>query len=217
MFVRKRWSPAVLLPKAELISYLLMQNPNVSGVAITGSLARFEDKIADIDLVILHNGNMQDGSAHEPRKKLPYYSNDLILSWVLGSGGVSRQITHARGDVPVDFIFVDEKVLWDCEYLGSLEQNEKFKEFYKRVFCDIPLILLLPFDRRGRLIKHLEQKSTINLNSCGLQESEFFYNGMYIRHECGNSECRPKENWEVCRSRIKRRKWWDRFRPAASS
>ena len=126
---RAAWNAQYLWPKAELVSFLLMQNENVCGVALTGSLARFEHAVHDLDFVILHNGKLKDGSAKEPPRREPYYNNDLILNSAIDSGSITRHIKQALGVVPADFIFVNVQALWNCEYLQSLERQEVFTEF----------------------------------------------------------------------------------------
>lgn len=201
----KWWPPEELLLRADLLSFLLKLDTRVTGVAITGSLARLEAEIHDIDLVVLHNGSMEDGSCKDPmRNKL--YCNDLLLSSILESPGLCRALTQARSGVPADFIFVQERVLWDCDYLRSLERKEKFPDFYLRVFNDLPLILLDPFGTRGDLHERFFGIEKVFALERGLPWTGFSYPGLLIRHLCGNSRCRPKQTWVECREAIKDRK-----------
>jgi len=212
----KRWRPEELLPKADLLSYLLLQHPHIVGVALTGSLARREPKIHDIDLVVFHDGTMEDGSAQDPERTTPYsYNNDLSLVEVLRNGLLARSLSQARDGVPVNYIFVDQKVLWDCTYLRSLEKQERFKEFYLRIFNDIPLLLLGPYQRRGMLKARLTDKGVVHFEQ-GLRQAKLLnlcYTVLPIRHFCDQNSCKPKIPWSVCRFKIRLRKkhFWHLF------
>lgn len=211
MFCR-RYRPEKLLPKSELLASLLLQNEHIVGVALTGSLARQERKIHDIDLVVFHDGALQDGSCQDPERKEPYYSDDLILPVLLKNGMLSRHLSQARADVPVNYIFIGERAIGDCGYLKSLEAKEKFPEFYLRVLCDIPLVLLYPYRRRGVFRERFKDEDIIALDR-GLPWTGLCYPGLPIRHLCEDACCRPKKPWSECRKEIKRRKghWWHPF------
>ena len=216
MFCR-RFSPQELLSRADLLTYLLMQNEHITGVALTGSFARRKRKIHDIDLVVFHDGTMEDGSVQDPARTEPYYNDDLFLHDIVAHEGASRALTQARMGVPVNYIVVGEHVLWDCGYLQSLEAKELFPEFYLRVFCDIPLVLLDPYHRRGLLQKRIrcDTETVVSLER-GLLQAGFGYPGVVIRHQCGDSAirfCKPKQSWDECRQEILRRKghWWHPF------
>lgn len=207
----KRWTPEELLPRVDLMSYLLKLDKRVTGVAITGSLARLEPEIHDIDLVVLHDGSMEDGSCKDPMCEGSYYNNDLLLCSVLNNSVLSRAFTQARFGVPVDFIFVGESALWDCDYLQSLAKKETYPDFYFRVFndADVPLVLLDPLGARGALrerffgIKFSIEK--VFMLERGLPKTDFAYPAFKIRHQC-NNPCRPKQSWVDCREEIKNRK-----------
>lgn len=201
--LQTKWSPTELFPKAELIADFIGKNRNVTGVAVTGSLARLEPA-RDIDLVIFHNGAFKDGLARDPERPEAsrpianqYYNNDLDFSLVPNYQAVIR----TRGNVPLDLIFVQEKILWDCSYLELLGKSEKFPEFYKRVFCDIPLLLLgvrrhSPLEKfTGNLpVKWLEVDYGLSYPSCN------------IMHTCQNPACKPTVTWEQLRVEIEKRK-----------
>ena len=215
----KRWRPEELLPKVDLLTFLLMLNPHVTGVALTGSLARKERRIHDIDLVVLHDGELEDGSAQDPEREEPYYNNDLILSSVFaatdGPELLSRSLSQARDNIPVNYIFVSEKALWDCGYLARLEREENFPGFYKRVFCDTPLLLLHPYHVRGKLLERIDSRQIVAFES-GLFWNGFSYPVLPIQHKCGEIaflSCQPAQTWAECRKEIKRRKnhWWHPF------
>lgn len=204
-----RWTASQLLPKAELISHLLIENALVNGVALSGSLARLESNIHDIDLVILHNGSMNDGSSTVPEgiKKINY-DNEVILSTAVG-GILARRIDQVRGEVPLNLIFVHEKALWDCQYLASLEKKESFSGFYLTLFCQIPLVLLNPGSQRGGVKQYTEDMEIGNLKPTIISAS---YSGISLKHRCGNPNCRPKQSWEERQREIKKRKghtWHD--------
>lgn len=219
MFCR-RFRPQELLPRADLLTYLLMQNEHVTGVGLTGSFSREYTrplrKIHDIDLVVFHDGTLDDGSVQDPERTEPYYNDDLFLHDIVTQEGASRALTHARMSVPVNYIVVGERVLWDCGYLQSLEAKERFPEFYLRVFCDIPLILLHPYHRRGLLRERIRcDTETVVWLERGFPRVKFGYPGVVIRHQCGDTVrlCKPKQSWDECRQEILRRKrhWWHPF------
>lgn len=204
----KRWKPEELLPKAELLAHILQSDPRIVGVALTGSLARLEPKIHDIDLVVFHDGSMHDGMAEDPERAEPYYSDTISLSTML-STQLSRSLSQARNNTPANLIFVQEKAMWDCGYLRSLSKKEKFTEFYLRIFCDIPLILLdITNCSCGALLQHPWCTGTISIK--GLTHL-----GVYVKHHCydNSNSCLPKQKWAECRKEIKQRKnhWWHPF------
>lgn len=201
----KWWSPQELLPRADLLSFLLKLDKRVTGVAITGSLARMEPEIHDIDLVVLHDKSMEDGSCKDPMRDV-LYCDDLLLSTVLENGPLFRAITQARGDIPADFIFVCERVLWKCDYLKSLEAKERFPQFYLRVFKDLPLILLDPFGARGALHERFSDRERVFVLGQDLPWTGLSYPGLYLKHQCNNFRCRPTQTWAECREIIKNRK-----------
>lgn len=220
MFCR-RWGPRELLPRADLLTYLLMQNEHITGVGLTGSFAReyARDRraIHDIDLVVFHDGTLKDGSAQDPERMEPYYNNDIFLHDIVTEEGAARALGQARMGVPINYIVVGEYVLWDCNYLRSLDAQELFPEFYLRVFCDISLILLRPYYRKGLLRERVrcDTETVIEL-SRGLSHMRMGYPGVMIRHQCGNAPprvCRPSVPWQECRREIRRRKghWWHPF------
>jgi len=206
----KRWKPEELLPKAELLSCILQLDSRVIGVALTGSLARLEHKIHDIDLVVFHGGSMPDGIAQDPARIEPYYNDDLFLSSVL-TPHISRMLSQARAEVSVNYIFTGIKALWDCKYLNSLAKEERLKDFYRRIFCDIPLVILHPIDRFEKLIDNPVKASNVSLSG-NTTINSLCYRGYKIEHQCANPACRPKQSWAECRKEIKRRKnhWWHR-------
>ena len=205
----KRWTSQELIPKMDLLAFLLLLHPHITGVLLTGSLARKERKIHDIDLVVLHDGEMEDGSACDPMKEEPYYSNDLLLATTVSGGPefLSRALGHARGPVPLNYIFVHEEVLWNCAYLQSLSEEERYSEFYKRVFCDIPLLLFDPYSRRGLLRERIEvNPKTVIAFGRGISGLAYSYPVVQARHQCENPECLPHQPWSECRKEIRRRK-----------
>ena len=206
----KRWKPEELLPKAELLSCVLQLDSRVIGVALTGSLARLEPKIHDIDLVIFHGGSMPNGTAQDPARVEPYYNDDISLSSVL-TPHISRTLSQARAEVPINYIFTGIEALWDCEYLDLLAEEERMKDFYRRIFCDIPLVLLFPIDRFEKLIDNPVKASNISLSGKTTINGHYYY-GYKIKHQCNNPACQPKQSWAECREEIKHSKnhWWHR-------
>lgn len=223
MFCR-RWRPEKLLLKAYVLSAILMHDHRVTGVALTGSLARLEPKIHDIDLVVFHDGQLREGSVTDPPDLAEYgYEDSFPLDFAFRTpgGNMVTALRRTSGRVPMNYIFVNEKVLWDCRYLLWLEAKEHYKDFYKRVFCDIPLILLRPQERRGMLKERLTDESVI---AFGIAQSMRYgfewqetprpnYPGLPIAHYCSDPLCKPRESWAECRRRIKFRKmhWWHPF------
>lgn len=211
----KRYRPEELLANADCLARFLLENQHVTGVALTGSLARLEPKIHDIDLVVLHEGALRDGSSSEPSADAEDNYDDafpLDTAFVIPERKLVSNLRWAAAGIPVNYIFVNEKALWDCKYVQSLEERERYQDFFTRVFCDIPLVLLRPRQRRGLLQERIELRDTIWLgeNFSGVGR---MYEGMVVRHKCGNPKCQPRETWAECRKRIKRRKlhWWHPF------
>ncbi|OHA07567.1 MAG: hypothetical protein A2934_01570 [Candidatus Sungbacteria bacterium RIFCSPLOWO2_01_FULL_47_10] len=161
------------LDHAKVLAYLLSREKNVSLVALTGSLARSEDA-RDIDLVVLHTlGADKDFTCHinhnpsgfdlthrtESRDSVLTHLCDQTmrqLGWCgfiednfsLGLLSIIRKLCMGvpvrPKDIKVDLIFVGYQVLYDCDYLARLAGIEKFEDFYRRVFCEIPLLRFNP-------------------------------------------------------------------------
>lgn len=183
-----------------------MLGKGVTGVAITGSLARLERYCHDVDLVVFHDGTLEDGSCRDPDTTRQNYS-DMIPLTALAPPGIARRLTQARMGVPVDYLCVDEKILWDCNYLHSREEVEEYSEFHRRVFCDLPLILLDPYQRRGELLKHTEGHKIFLLErGVAHMPPGLSYPGMRINHVCNNQSCLPRKPWKQCRDEIRKRK-----------
>ena len=211
----KRWRPEELLPKVDRLARVLLENQHVTGVALTGSLARLEPKIHDIDLIVFHDGRLKDGSAPDPPGPSEYDYEDsfpLDVAFDVPEWDLVRSLRGISSGTPLNYIFVQEKVLFNCAYLQSLEAREHFKDFYTRVFCDIPLVLLRPRSRRGLLRERIKIDGIFgfgrNLPGIGLSPR-----GLRIKHRCIDPRCKPRETWSRCRRRIKMRKfhWWHPF------
>ncbi len=198
-----KWPPSELFPKAKLIADRIGKNRNVTGVAVTGSLARLE-LARDIDLVVFHNSAFKDGLARSPERPEAsrpvadqYDCNNLDFSSVPNYQAVIR----IRRNVPLDLIFVREEILWDCAYLELLGKSERFPEFYKRVFCNIPL-LLLGVRRHSPL-----EKFTENLPVKWLEvDYGLSHPSCKVMHTCQNPACKPTTTWEQLRAEIEKRK-----------
>lgn len=217
----KRWRPEELLPKADQLAALLLQNGHVTGVALTGSLARLEPKIHNIDLIVFHDGSLRDGSAPDPPGPAEYDYEDsfpdsfpLDTAFVIPEWSLVRYLRQTSSGTPVNYIFVKETVLFDCAYLQALEAKEKFRDFYRRVFCDIPLILLRPAERRGLLRERISvDPDVLWFGGFVVPRHILQLIGLSIAHCCTDPRCKPRESWTTCRWRIKLRKfhWWHPF------
>ena len=75
----KKWTPRFLLPRAEIIAYLLSEHPNITAVCLTGSVARWEKKAHDIDLVVLFNG---DAFAGIDLMRYPVHTDKEAAAWM---------------------------------------------------------------------------------------------------------------------------------------
>ncbi|OHA00954.1 MAG: hypothetical protein A3C07_00955 [Candidatus Sungbacteria bacterium RIFCSPHIGHO2_02_FULL_47_11] len=199
----ERFGPNDLLPRADLLAFFLMNEAHVTGVAITGSLARLERWCHDIDLVVLHDGALEDGSCSDPDTKINYGDRVPLTSFSLPE--IAYHLTQARNGVPIDYLCINERILWDCDYLRSCADIEEYSEFYLQIFSE-PLILLNPNHRRGELRKHTTRREIFSLK-CGFPHlSPWNLYGMQISHECKNQGCKPIQPWEQCRDKIRRRK-----------
>lgn len=207
----KRWRPQELLPKVDLLQYLLKQCPGVVDVALTGSVARLEPEVHDIDLVIFHDGSLKDGCAQDPERMEPYYNNDINLAGAVGPE-IARQLSQARMGVPVNYVFVEARVIFDCEYLRALGEQENFPEFYLRVFCDIPLVLLNPYYCHNIFREVFHDSEMFLIDGDLPRNNGYAHPGLLIRHTC-ESGCKPKQPWSECKKEILKRKghWWHPF------
>jgi len=214
----KRWRLEELLPLADLISCQLMLHNDIAGVALTGSLARLEPLIHDIDMVVFHDGNIEDGScegSEEKRRSVGYNGTEIYLALERFIGeSLSKKIASILGEVPSHLIFVNERILWNCEYLlerdwavsGALGLNTGL---YKTVFCQIPLLLLNPHGARSKL-HEISQKVKTERFDKNVSWTRLPY--AVIRHACANPACKPEEPWEERQKKIKRKKghtWHD--------
>lgn len=196
------WSFNEIRPKLKLLTHFLAQDARVTGIALTGSCARGEPRIHDIDLVVFHNGSFdKKGLVCSPtaHKKGNYNTSVYSVREIFGPD-LGQHIVAAHADVPVDFILVEERVLWDCVYLQTLNFLEETKdekliaEFYLRVFCDIPLLLFY-VSKNSQLRQHL---------SCE-PSSDF---AASIHHACPyvDHRCQPKTTWIEIRGKVKNKK-----------
>lgn len=180
------------------------------GVALTGSLARMEEsKIHDIDLVVFHNGTIPDGSAECPKKER-FYFDSMPLSRFL-EDDPTELIEIARGSAPLNMVFVDQKILGDCEYLQTLAKTSQCPDFFFAVFTEIPLLLIRPGSVEGYLLRYIFGKGYPVEYRSDIKPFEFFPY-MFIHHECSSAICKPSRPWSVRRKEIKQRKnhWWHR-------
>lgn len=206
MRVNKRaeeWTAEEVFPAIDRIALILLEDLRISAVALTGSTSRCEFPVGDIDLIVLCNGEIPDGSWKSPvrwhGKVTPPYVYPIQIGQVFDSTFTNR-LSSASGGIPVDYIFVHEKALWSCVYLRTLEAREGFPDFFLRVFCDpegLPLILLRAHASRGAA------RSYITRGYPNVDLPHTFM--MRIRHIC-LSDCKPKQPWEQARQEMLARK-----------
>ncbi len=206
----KRWPPADLLWRADNLAETALLSTHINGVALTGSLARMEPLIHDIDLVVLHDGMLPIGGIGDPLSEIDY-DEGLDLNYRdIFLPEIEEKLREKRGPVPVNYICVPDRALWDCKVLQSLKQYERFPDFYLRVFTDIPLFLLCPRDCLFGLLSH-ERYAADEITFIGRRVNQPI-EAVSIKHLCGNPDCVPKQTWEKCRSDIRARKkhyWHD--------
>jgi len=197
-----RWSPAELLWRAEDLAETALRSPHITGVALTGSLARMEPLIHDIDLVVLHDGTLPIGGIGDPLTDMTYDEGlDLVYRDVFPTS-IEERLKEQRGPVPINYICVPDRALWDCKTLQSLKKYERFPDFYLRVFTDIPLYILCPAEC-------LLQISILQL--IGQHENKPIMVAR-LKHSCENPDCIPQQTWEQCKDEIRARKnhhWHD--------
>lgn len=122
---------------------LLIKVPGITQIALTGSLARDEEKVNDIDLVIFHfMGALGDG----------FCSTNPETSTLIISGKPNNRtfimdrladVSFVPPGVKADLIFIQDRALYDCDYMAEISREETNDDFYKTILCDIPP---LPFD-----------------------------------------------------------------------
>lgn len=205
-----RWSPDELLWRAENLAETALLSPHITGVALTGSLARMEPLIHDIDLVVLHDEMLPVGGISDPPSEASYDEGfDLPYSAIFETQTEER-LKKQRGPIPVNYICIPDRALWDCKTLQSLKQYERFPDFYLRVFTDIPLFLLRPQDCLFGLLyqERYAAHEIISIGPRGSQPIEV----VRLKHLCGSPDCVPKQTWEECKDEIRARKnhyWHD--------
>lgn len=206
------YTPEELFPRVELLCHFLEQNEHVAGVALTGSLARLEPRVNDIDLVVLHDGYFKDGRYQDAKDfKIVMTKNDgygTIAETSFKDDILTRLLCEARLGVPVDYIVIEEKALWDCDYIKSLKKIEGMPDFYLRILCDLPLFLMT-LEPTGALSQHMNGVPPSHLTTYTADAAhQFGYQGIPISHTCKyvNSNCRPSISWSDCKAQIKERK-----------
>lgn len=127
-----------LLEHSERLADNFSLMPGIQLIGLTGSLARWQDreKANDIDLVLLHDGTLPDGSFSVVRGRVINHSVYCdVVSWVLKEGEDSlRKLfgdrsypvrRYIKENVPckVDIICANAAILTDC---GT-----------KKIFCDL--------------------------------------------------------------------------------
>lgn len=228
----RRWQPHELFPIVESLYAILIEDKRISGIALTGSLARFEPLVHDIDLVVFHSGGIADGlcldSDIEQRIAWQWdsyenrWSNIPPLGSYLdcGQGGYAR-LTSVRGGVPVNYIFVNERILWDCgelqfrsgvkrehrgvlrrvydrinEFLNVTRHQVELRDYCSTIFCDIPLLLLHPSSVRDGLRNYVARFSP--------EETERQF--LRVDHRCDKALCKPALPWPEKQKILKQQK-----------
>lgn len=206
----KRWPPAELLWRAENLAETALLSPHITGVALTGSLARMEPLIHDIDLVVMHDGSLPVGGIGDPLTGVAYDEGSDLLYGDIFRPEIEERLRKERGPVPVNYICVPGCVLWDCKTLQSLKQHERFTDFYLRVFTDIPLYMLRPTDCLFGILSQ-ERFWGLAATTIGWRGNQPI-NAVLLKHICVNPECIPQQTWEQCKAEIRARKnhhWHD--------
>ena len=212
----EQWQPKKLLPLALRLAKILLGHEHVLGVAITGSLARLEPWCHDVDFMVLCDGTLPDGGSSIPPRHEGYetlFEDDIDFFQVLGPAFYNA-VCNSRQGVPLNLIFTQAIALWNCEYLQALTSREKFNSFYKRVFTDVPLFLLLGSRAKGKLADFItsctEEFLPLSLKQqLLLFEKQPRVRGIWatrIKHLCEEAGCRPTQTWEECEAEIKARK-----------
>lgn len=198
----KMWRPEELFPTAHTLAFVLLQHNLVTGVALTGSLARKEPAVRDIDLIVFRGTRSPflPKWCHDPGRK---GANELLLEQLVGGTLADLLTTAQRGvGVPVSYCFIEEAVLWDCYLLQCLNRRERrLKDFYKTVFREIPLLLLYPGLSRGRVRNCAKGSAQVQLQWGNAGP----YEAVTIGHRCNNPGCRPRP-WKEVSAEIQRRK-----------
>lgn len=213
----RSWRSDELLPVAYSLSEVMMRDDRIGGVAITGSVARLEAHVHDIDLIIFHDGRMRDGSVNI--RSCAYHGNGDQLEFLLDclGKGVYGEIfgilsKNLWDDIPANLIFVHKKILGECDYLQSFLPHlkrglfskmrglprggrGKIDEFYSTVFCDVPLLIIDSDQSRGFRWDEL----------CNLGERlPGFSRLRNISHQCGDVRCKPMKSWVRQRWEVKK-------------
>ena len=193
---RKRWPRRDITREIEQIAWVLKEEGAVRGVAATGSFSRFEFPCGDIDVVIFHDGRLPDGSASYPSKTYGYYSNPAIA---LDNALSPRAFRELPKHIPTDYMFVREDALWNCAYLQSLKEIERFADFYLRILTDPenPLVLFRANDSLGALGRFLKNDPCFD---------EKLSDWFRVRHVCTDPKCKPKKPWSQERLEMEARK-----------
>lgn len=190
------WNPREMIRTAEGIAWTLRGEDAICGVAVTGSLTRFEFPCSDIDVAVMHNGRLPDVSiSYPPKSKNAYFGNEPELRSLLSPNAFSM----LPKSIPADYIFVNERALWDCVYLQSLKRIERFTDFYLRVFNDpeLPLVLFRANETYGGIRRLLEENPLF---------SDKYSDWFRVRHNCNNPLCKPKQTWAEARREMEARK-----------
>lgn len=207
-----------------------MRDERISGVAITGSVARLEAHVHDIDLIIFHDGRMRDGSVNIKSCSYHRIGDGLELLSDCFSEGFCKEIFGVLrrslwDDIPANLIFVHEKILGDCGYLQSFlphlekkgffahagsrlkemmkgsDERERVDEFYSTVFCDIPLLLIDPREASEAVSGYFrEPKRVVNFSELVSSYPRL----LPISHLCGDARCKPMKSWVRQRWEIKK-------------
>lgn len=199
-----KWRIEEVMPVIDAVASIIMEDPRFVSIAVTGSVARNEFPVNDIDLIVFHDGRLSDGSWSDPPKPtLDLHARNISPF----AQGFVPSVRAARRDIPVDFLVVNQKALWDCEYLQSLKSIEQFADFYLRVFCDpaLSLVLWKPLDTKA-----LFHEAIMKNRSWWSYAPDFLVSSLSLclrlKHVCDNPLCKPKQTWQEAKKEMMKRK-----------
>lgn len=147
------WRKPTLMECAIQIADYFSMLPVIKQVALTGSLARLNErsKAHDIDLVLFHDGEVPDrmitlegkveswnpyGIDRVPNRELFSFLEKLFGASALPIARYLINVVPSK----VDIVLAHRRILTDCDYLGKFSVMDKDPDFSKRVFCELPLL-----------------------------------------------------------------------------
>jgi hypothetical protein len=169
----------------------------IVGVGVGGSLSKFEYVAHDLDMVIFHNGRLQDTEGFIPSVAAPAPEDDMHLSAIgmLLPDRVAQRVVAIRDGVPTNLVLLDQKAFWDCRYVGSLP--DRYKTMFVRHHGSIHFFR--EEEARGALGMCLDSLRTTSIVTINNTLCEL----IRMNHDCHNLNCQPS---------IDRRKWMNALR-----